>query len=236
MDEFKIKVMLADDHPGMVAGVQHALAEVATISLVGAAANSTELVALLDRVPCDVVVSDYSMPAGDFGDGASLFGLLQRRYPQLKLVVLTMLDNAAVMHTLVTLGIGGIVSKSDALAHLIPAIHAAHTGGKYYSPSANKVIQGIDWNRRGRNAESVLSRRESEVVRLYASGLTINEIAERLHRSKKTISTQKAKAMEKLGIEREVDLFRYAMENGLTATLAEESAPAGQQQDSGTPG
>ena len=236
MDEFKIKVMLADDHPGMVAGVQHALAEVATISLVGAAANSTELVALLDRVPCDVVVSDYSMPAGDFGDGASLFGLLQRRYPQLKLVVLTMLDNAAVMHTLVTLGIGGIVSKSDALAHLIPAIHAAHTGGKYYSPSANKVIQGIDWNRRGRNAESVLSQRESEVVRLYASGLTINEIAERLHRSKKTISTQKAKAMEKLGIEREVDLFRYAMENGLTATLAEESAPAGRQQDSGTPG
>jgi len=152
--------------------------------------------------------------------------LLQRRYPQLKLVVLTMLDNAAVMHTLVTLGIGGIVSKSDALAHLIPAIHAAHTGGKYYSPSAAKVIQGIDWNRRGGSAESVLSQRESEVVRLYASGLTVNEIAERLHRSKKTISTQKAKAMEKLGIEREVDLFRYAMENGLTATLAEESAPA----------
>jgi two-component system capsular synthesis response regulator RcsB len=235
MDEFKIKVMLADDHPGMVAGVQHALAEVSTIALVGAAANSTELVALLDRTPCDVVVSDYSMPAGDFGDGAALFGLLQRRYPQLKLVVLTMLDNAAVLHTLVTLGVGGIVSKSDALAHLIPAIHAAHTGGKYYSPSANTVIQSIDWNRRGRNPESVLSQRESEVVRLYASGLTINEIAERLHRSKKTISTQKAKAMEKLGIEREVDLFRYAMENGLTATLAEDSTPPAREPAPGAP-
>ena len=226
MDEFKIKVMLADDHPGMVAGVQHALAAVPTIALVGAAANSTELVALLDQNPCDVLVSDYSMPAGDFGDGASLFGLLQRRYPKLKLVVLTMLDNAAVMHNLVTLGIGGIVSKSDALAHLIPAIHAAHTGGRYYSPSADKVIQGIDLTRRGRSVDGVLSQRESEVVRLYASGLTINEIAERLHRSKKTISTQKAKAMEKLGIEREVDLFRYAMENGLTATLAADSAAA----------
>ncbi len=226
MDEFKIKVMLADDHPGMVAGVQHALAAVPTIELVGAAANSTELVALLDQNPCDVLVSDYSMPAGDFGDGASLFGLLQRRYPKLKLVVLTMLDNAAVMHNLVTLGIGGIVSKSDALAHLIPAIHAAHTGGRYYSPSADKVIQGIDLTRRGRSVDGVLSQRESEVVRLYASGLTINEIAERLHRSKKTISTQKAKAMEKLGIEREVDLLRYAMENGLTATLAADSAAA----------
>lgn len=230
MDEFKIKVMLADDHPGMVAGVQHALAEVATISLVGAAANSTELVALLDRVPCDVVVSDYSMPAGDFGDGASLFGLLQRRYPQLKLVVLTMLDNAAVMHTLVTLGIGGIVSKSDALAHLIPAIHAAHTGGKYYSPSANKVIQGIDWNRRGRNAESVLSQRESEVVRLYASGLTINEIAERLHRSKKTISTQKGTAMLKLGLERDIELLRYGIESGLISA-SPSSGPAGATQE-----
>ncbi|MNT14019.1 Transcriptional regulatory protein RcsB [compost metagenome] len=60
---------------------------------------------------------------------------------------------------------------------------------------------------------------------MYASGLTINEIAEQLHRSKKTISTQKTKAMEKLGIERDVDLLRYALENGLTATVT--GAPQG---------
>ncbi|KRG67701.1 LuxR family transcriptional regulator [Stenotrophomonas terrae] len=218
MNGFKIKVILADDHPGMIAGVKYELSSIDTIELVGTAADSTELMALLNSVACDVVVSDYAMPAGDFGDGIALFGMIARRYPQVKLVVLTMLDNPAVLHTLLTQGVMCIVSKSDALTHLVPAVHAAHSGGKYYSPTIEKVVQGIELNRRSRNPAGVLSIRESEVVRLYASGLTVNEIAERLHRSKKTISTQKANAMEKLSIEKDVDLLRYAMENGLVTS------------------
>lgn len=226
MSSFKIRVIFADDHPGMIAGVSHELTSVSTIDLVGTAADSTALMALLAEVPCDVVVSDYAMPAGEYGDGIALFGMIRRRYPKLSLVVLTMLDNPAVLHTLVSQGVVCIVSKSDAVNHLVPAIHAAHTGGKYYSPTVEKVIQSIDWSRRSRNAEGVLSQRESEVVRLYASGLTINEIAERLHRSKKTISTQKASAMEKLSIERDVDLLRYAMENGLITSSTAMPPPA----------
>lgn len=220
IDRFEIRVVLADDHPGMLAGVKHELASVETITLVGEAANSTGLMALLDATPCDVLVSDYAMPAGEFGDGVPLFNLIKRRFPDIQIVVITMLDNPAVLHSLVSSGIRCVVSKSDAVAHLIPAIHAARTGGTYYSPTMDAVVRSIDWEVRSRNAAGVLSQRESEVVRLYASGLTINEIAEQLHRSKKTISTQKTKAMEKLGIERDVDLLRYAMENGLTATAA----------------
>ncbi|MDN7471042.1 LuxR C-terminal-related transcriptional regulator, partial [Burkholderia orbicola] len=67
-----------------------------------------------------------------------------------------------------------------------------------------------------------LSAREIEVVRLYASGLTVNEIAERLSRSKKTISTQKARAMEKIGVEKDIDLLRYAIENGIVAAAGSE--------------
>ncbi|MGF6262576.1 two-component system capsular synthesis response regulator RcsB [Paraburkholderia youngii] len=218
MDAFAIRVVLADDHPVMLSGISHELAEVKTIQLVGTARNSTELIALLTSTQCDVLVSDYAMPAGDYGDGIALFSLIKRRYPEIKIVVLTMLDNPAVIRALVTQGVTCIVSKSDAGAHLIPAVHAVHSGGKYYSPTINQVVQSIDWNRRGRGSSDVLSQRESEVVRLFASGLTVNEIAEKLSRSKKTISTQKSKAMEKLGIEREVDLFRYAMENGLVTS------------------
>lgn len=220
MNGLDIRVVVADDHPGMLAGVRHELAQMSGIRLLATAADSTELMRLLATTPCDVVVSDYAMPAGEHGDGIALFGLLRRRYPDLQLVVLTMLDNPAVLHTLVSSGVTCIVSKSDAVAHLGPAIHAAHRQGKYYSPTVDTVIRSIDWSVRSRNAEGVLSRREAEVVRLYASGLTVNEIAERLHRSKKTISSQKAKAMEKLSIERDVDLLRYAMENGLVGSSA----------------
>ncbi len=220
MNGLEIRVVVADDHPGMLAGVRHELAQMSGIRLLATAADSTELMRLLATTPCDVVVSDYAMPAGEHGDGIALFGLMRRRYPDLQLVVLTMLDNPAVLHTLVSSGVTCIVSKSDAVAHLGPAIHAAHRKGKYYSPTVDTVIRSIDWSVRSRNAEGVLSRREAEVVRLYASGLTVNEIAERLHRSKKTISSQKAKAMEKLSIERDVDLLRYAMENGLVGSSA----------------
>jgi two-component system capsular synthesis response regulator RcsB len=202
----------------MLRGIEHELSEVASIQLVGTARNSTELIALLASKKCDVLVSDYAMPAGEYGDGIALFSLIKRRYPDIKIVVLTMLDNPAVIRALVTQQVTCIVSKSDAVTHLVPAVHAVHHGGKYYSPTINEIVESIDWNRRGRGGSDILSQRESEVVRLFASGLTVNEIAERLSRSKKTISTQKTKAMEKLGIERDVDLFRYALENGLVTS------------------
>ena len=107
---------------------------------------------------------------------------------------------------------------------MIPAIHAAATGGTYYSPSVQNSLRMRDMDRAS-HALQPLSKRELEVMRLYASGLTVNEIAERVNRSKKTISTHKARAMQKLGIEREVDLLRYAMEHGMVASSSKSGIP-----------
>jgi two-component system, NarL family, captular synthesis response regulator RcsB len=226
MASLTIRVLLADDHPAVLSGLEYELSTVSTIQVMGSAHSSTELVVLLDKEQCDVLVSDYAMPAGDFGDGIALFSLIQRRYPTVRLVVLTMLDNPAVVRALVTQGISCIVSKSDTVSHLIPAIHSAFSNGKYFSPRVEEIVSSIDWNRRGRGSTDVLSQRESEVVRLFASGLTVNEIADQLCRSKKTISSQKSKAMEKLGIDREVDLLRYALENGMVSSS--QGAPTGE--------
>lgn len=223
MDGFSLRVVLADDHPGMIVGVKHSLSSDSTIQLTGNAGNSTELIRLLDTGCCDVLVCDYSMPGNEHGDGIALFSLIRRRYPSVKLVVLTMLDNAAVLGALRSQGISCIVSKADAVSYLIPAIHAAATGGTYYSPSVEKSMRARDMDRR---APGPLSKRELEVLRLYASGMTVNEIAERLSRSKKTISTQKARAMQKLGVERDVDLLRYAMENGIVASSSQPGGSA----------
>lgn len=211
---WSINVVLVDDHPAMIAGVAHELGSSSTIKLQGNASNSTELVALLESTPCDVVVSDYSMPAGEYGDGITLFRFIARRFPQVKLVVLTMLDNPAILGSLDDLGVRAIVSKSDAVSHLIPAIHAAYTDGKYHSPVVDAVLKLRTAQRANTDTPAALSPRESEVVRLFVSGMTVNEIAERLNRSKQTISTQKTRAIEKLGLSGDTDLVRYAMEHG----------------------
>jgi len=224
MHGYSLKVVLADDHPALIAGIAHSLSSADTLQLAGTAGDSTELLRILDGGGCDVLVSDYSMPGNEHGDGVALFSLIRRRYPSVKLVVLTGLDNPAVLSALGGLGIFCIVSKADATSYLIPAIHAAATGGSYYSPSVEKSmrLRGVD-HREGNGPKS-LSKREVEVVRFYASGLTVNEIAERLNRSKKTISSQKARAMQKLGIERDMDLLRYAMENGIVASSSQPGA------------
>jgi len=219
--------MVADDHPAVRAGVQHTLATSSTVSVIGAARDSSELMEMLGRHPCEILISDYSMPGGRFGDGITLFGLIRQRYPALKIVVLTMLESPGIVHSLLNLGIPAVLSKSDSLNHLLPAIHGAHANGRYLSPRISELANALD---RGDYGIHMLTRRELEVVRLFVSGLTINEIAERLHRSKKTISTQKGTAMLKLGLERDIELLRYGIESGLISA-SPSSGPAGATQE-----
>jgi two-component system capsular synthesis response regulator RcsB len=215
MESFMIRVVLVDDHPGMLVGIEHSLSNVMGIKVVGIAHSSTELMALLDTTAYDVVVSDYMMPDERFGDGLSLFGLLSRRYPGIRLVVLTMLDSPSAVRGMLEFGISCLVSKSDAIAHIVPAIHAAFTGGRYVSPTISQVTQELQAHRA--SLTTALSQREIEVVRLYASGMTINQIAEQLKRSKKTISTHKTNAMAKLGFKSDTELLLYARDQGFVA-------------------
>lgn len=220
MKEIRISVLLADDHPGMISGIKHELSSIDSIHLKSSASNSTELIDKLESEYFDVLVSDYSMPAGSYGDGLALFGYISRRFPNLGIVILTMLDNSAIYRSLSRIMQVSIVSKSDSLMHLLPAIHAAYTGGVYHSPAVIARMEKMAAEHgSGKRASNLsLSPRESEVLRLYASGLRVDDIAEKLNRSKKTISAQKIKAMQKLGIERDIDLMKYALECGWTGS------------------
>jgi two-component system capsular synthesis response regulator RcsB len=211
---FPIRIVIADDHPAVVIGARYELSATNTVSVVATAHNSTELMEALASHPCDVLVSDYAMPGTEYGDGLTMFTALLKRFPGLKIVVMTMMENAVALRALIDLGIACIVSKSDMPNHLTMAIHAAYTNGRYLSPSMDRVLR----NAGGLGGKApALSVREVEVIRLFSSGLSVNEIAEKLSRSKKTISTQKSSAMQKLGIERDVDLVRYAISCGLVS-------------------
>ncbi|ASU39585.1 DNA-binding response regulator [Herbaspirillum sp. meg3] len=211
---YKIRVVIADDHPAIVEGIKQSIA-VSTIELMDTARNSTQIIALLDKGIADVLVTDYAMPGGEFGDGLPLFEFILRRYPDIKIVVMTMMDNPGVLRTLIALGVRCIISKSDDASHLIPAIHIASSGGQYFSPTVNAIVQTLDKPPGEDNKDVNLSKRESEVIRLYVSGMKINDIAAQLHRSKQTVSSQKNSAMKKIGVASDADLFKYALEVGL---------------------
>lgn len=215
MDSSLIRVVIADDHPAVLKGITQELAAIDTIALNGVARNSTELIELLDNVACDVLITDYAMPGGEYGDGLALFEFIQRRYTNINLVVITMIDNPAVLQMLINSGMNRLVSKSDDSAYLIPAVHIAYTGGEYFSPSMDAIVQALRLEQNSRRVPGQLTKREVEVVRLFVSGLTVNQVAEHLHRSKQTVSSQKASAMKKLGIERDADLYKYAISMGL---------------------
>lgn len=209
----QISLIIADDHPALITGVKHELADFHTISIVGTASNSTETFELLAKSHCDVLVTDYVMPGGEFGDGMTMLSFLRRRYPDLKIIVFTTIDNRAMVVEMVKIGAHAVLSKVDVIGHLISAIHAVYAGATYFSPKFRSTstigsVAQID-------PAQKLTRRETEVVRLYVSGVSINEIASQFNRSKQTISSQKTSAMRKLGIERDVELFRFAYETGL---------------------
>ncbi|SFJ59869.1 two component transcriptional regulator, LuxR family [Paraburkholderia megapolitana] len=213
--QLPVKVVLADDHPVLLVGVEQALQAFPDIKVVACVRQSTDLIHVLQNTRCDALVTDLAMPGGQYGDGLPLIVYLRRHFPTLPVVVLTMLENVALLKRLRELGVLGIVSKSDALSHVGLAVLYTTRGSEYLGPA---VAASLDATRPGsdRNAaEAMLSTRELEVVRLLVSGMTPTGIAALLKRSIKTISTQKKAAMRKLGLAHDAQLFQYAQHNGL---------------------
>jgi two-component system, NarL family, captular synthesis response regulator RcsB len=211
-----VRIAIADDHPLLLSGLMHELEKQSGVTIVGIAHNSTELVNLLNQQPVDVVVSDYAMPGGTHGDGIALFGFLKRRFPKTHLIAVTMMNNPGVIRSLVAQGVDCILSKADSLTYVAGCLYAVLSGKRFFSPTIEAIVKmhGIGDNPATSPVKN-LTMRELEVVRLFVSGLTVSEIAERLHRSKQTVSTQKMSAMRRLGIRRDADLIKYGMESDL---------------------
>ncbi|MEW6463965.1 MAG: response regulator transcription factor [Pseudomonadota bacterium] len=213
MNNDMIRLLVADDHPVVCAGIRQTLCASHAVSIVDSVQGPARLLERLEGhdQDFDVLLSGYILPAAGHSGGLSLFQLIRRKYPDLNIVVLTMQENPSILHALASSGISCILSKRDPLSHLLPAIQVAMAKGRYLSPRIATLMN----NSSRRAGFGVLSPRELEVVRLFVSGLKVNEIAECLHRSKKTISTQKTTAMQKLGLERDAELIRYSIEMGL---------------------
>ena len=212
-----IQLVIADDHPGVVAAVRHLVSAVNGFEVVGEASNADELLAMLGRVRCDIAITDYAMPGSRYGDGIILLEFLARRHPDLRVMVLTMLETRALMSNILRAGIKVIVSKSDEPQHILEGMHAALNDRIYLSPHLDAKLIRRTPERGCAETDPIakLGKRELEVLRMYVTGKTVSAIAVQLNRSVKTISAQKQTAMRKLKLETEAALFDFAVRHGL---------------------
>ncbi|WP_448681693.1 response regulator [Pseudomonas nicosulfuronedens] len=212
-----IRLLIADDHPLVLNGIRQGIQGEHGMKVVGQATSSTALMRALETTECDVIVTDYSMP-GELGDGLLMLQLLRRRYPRSRIVVVTMLDNPALIASMQKAGVGVIFSKADGPELLPEAIRAAHSGRDYLSPLIHQLLKDYRATAASETRPR-LSKRELEVLRQYAGGASISEIARIHNRSTKTISAQKSVAMRKLGLANDYELFQYASTHGLVADV-----------------
>jgi two-component system capsular synthesis response regulator RcsB len=206
-----IRVIVADDHPVVTIGIGDVLRREPHIQLIATTLTIADLLETLRQTPCDVLITDYSFEGDSEPDGMHLLERLRRLYPGLKIVLLTAHDDIVVVRQAMKLGVLGFISKSSAAFSELPQVlRNVMAGEKYLDPTTSKVLlEHMLDNIPGAQplAEIKLSKRELEVVRLFVSGKTVTEIAELTARSLKTISTQKSKAMIKLGAHNDVELI-----------------------------
>ena len=202
-----MNVIIADDHPIVLFGIRKSLEQIEWVNVVGEFEDSTALINNLPKLDAHVLITDLSMPGDKYGDGITLIKYIKRHFPDLSIIVLTMNNNPAILSAVLDLDIEGIV--------LPKALAALQKGKKFTPESVSRLLEKISASGYG---DKRLSPKESEVLRLFAEGFLVTEIAKKLNRSIKTISSQKKSAMMKLGVENDIALLNYLSSVSLSAT------------------
>ena len=205
-----INAIVADDHAVVLYGVSKVLEKEPDIRLVAAVGSIAELMTALERIPCDVLICDYQFEDDPHPDGLQLLARLHRLHPKLRVLLLTSHDDMMVVRHAMRAGVAGFLSKSGGEFNALPhAIRTVHDNQRYLGPPTIKAMVAYLLSSPGtvEGGHAHLSCREMEVVRLFASGMTVTEIARHTNRSLKTISSQKKSAMKKLGAANDVELI-----------------------------
>jgi DNA-binding NarL/FixJ family response regulator len=203
-----IRVLVADDHKIVRDGLKRILASASGIEVAAEAANGDEALALARSGDYDVAMLDMSMPGLS---GIDLIKRLKIEKPALRILVLSMHGEPQYAARALKAGASGYLNKDSAAEALLGALRKVAAGGVHVSEAAAAaLLQAGD-----KSSHDVLSDREFEVLRLLAGGLGPTEIGEKLHLSVKTVSTHKARILDKLGLGSTAELVRYALDHKL---------------------
>jgi two-component system invasion response regulator UvrY len=205
-----IKVLLADDHGIVRAGLRRLIEESGDIKVITEAADGQEALQMARKSPPDVAVIDISMPGMD---GLEVVSQLRSFLPMLPILILTMHEEEQYVGRALSAGAMGYVTKRSAPEELVKAIRKLHGGGRFLSDSAAEVLAARA--ARGGSPLDSLSNREMQVLRCLALGKTNREIAETYHISVKTVDTYRGRLLGKLGLRNNAELSRFAIQNRL---------------------
>ncbi len=217
----RIKILLADDHTIVRKGIRSLLDDEADIEVVGEAEDGQETLEKVERLSPDIVLMDSTMP---ILNGLEATRQIKKRFPHVKVLVLTMHTNEEYIFQFLQAGAAGYLVKQAAPKELVSAIEAVHRGDYFLSPAISKTIVE-EFIRQAKTADKddpyeQLTDREREVLQLIVEGFSNREIAERLHISLKTAGVHRINLMHKLNIHNVTELTKYAIRKGIISLEA----------------
>jgi len=206
-----LSILIADDHPIVRKGIRQLLIEEYPGARVVEAGDAEELLNCIIREDWDAVITDISMPGRS---GLDVLRNIRSCHPMLPVLVLSIYPEEQYALRVIRAGASGYLNKNSDFEQVVEAVRRILEGKKYITPSvAKQLIEGFD--RPGDLPHQNLSDREFEVFRLLAAGLAVSDIAAKLILSVSTISTYRARVLEKMKVKGNIDLIHYAMEYNL---------------------
>ena len=214
----KVRVIFADDHEVVRTGLRTLFQGTEECVLVGEAGDGEQAIQIIAGKKPDVAILDTSMPKLN---GIEVAKIVKEKYPEVKILILTMYEDEGYVNEMVRAGADGYVLKNADKKEILTAVRMVAAGERFFSPTISKLmIEGFIKKASVGDLPSVsegrLTKREIEVLRLIAEGMTSREIAEKLFLSLNTVNTHRTNIMKKLNIHDTAGLVKYALQNGLT--------------------
>jgi DNA-binding NarL/FixJ family response regulator len=207
-----IRILLADDHVLFREGLKQILGKHKELRVMDEAGSGTEALEKIYHNRYDVVILDISMPGRS---GLDILGEIRSERPDLPVLILSMHPEDQYAVRVLRAGAAGYLTKESAASELITAIHKVASGGRYISAEvAERLADAVKIDHQAAPHQQ-LSNREFQVMRMLAAGKTLREIAESLILSEKTITTYRARILEKMNLRNNVDLSHYAIQHRL---------------------
>jgi DNA-binding NarL/FixJ family response regulator len=207
-----IRILIADDHVLFREGLKQILGKHKELRVIDEAGSGNEAMQKILHSDCDVIILDISMPGRS---GLDILAEIRKVKPELPVLIVSMHPEDQYAVRVLRAGASGYLTKESAASELISAIHKIASGGRYISPSvAERLADAIERDRE-EAPHHALSNREFQVMRMLAAGKTLKEIAEDLILSEKTITTYRARILEKMDLRNNVELSHYAIKHEL---------------------
>jgi len=208
----KIHVLIADDHAIVRQGLRQILSETDDLLVTGEADDGAEALNLARQQPWDVFLLDVSMPNRN---GIDTLKQLKKEFPRLPVLILSMHPEEQYAVRALKAGASGYLTKQSAPELLVTAIRQVASGQKYLSPAvAQQLAEAISDNTEKSPHERITDR-EYQVLVMIAAGKTLTQVAEQLNLGVATVSTYRARLLEKMGLKSTAELIRYGLEHGL---------------------